>query len=328
MKKIIILITLVFLVLITTIYSFFGNKNINNKLEKIKLAEVTHSIFYAPLYVSIENGYFKEEGIDIELILTSGADKVSAAVLSNDANVGFAGMESAIYIYNGGEKDYLQAFSGLTKRDGQFIIGRNKTNFTLNDLVGKEVLVGRKGGMPALNFINALKHEGIDPAKVNLNYQIDFASLSGAFIGGTGDYVNLFEPNASLLSKNKQGFVLESVGKYSGEMPYTVFYSKKSYVNDNKDLLLRFNNAINKGLTYVDEHTPKEIAMIISKQFPDNSINDLELMIKNYKDADSWLSDNTISKKSFENLEELLIDNNLIKDYVPYNKLVININEK
>lgn len=328
MKKNILLLLLIFLIIFTSIFTIFKPKNKDYKLEKIKLAEVTHSIFYAPLYVSIENGYFKDEGIEIELILTSGADKVSAAVLSNDANIGFAGMESAIYIYNGGEKDYLQAFSGLTKRDGQFIIGKNKEKFNLKNLIGKEILVGRKGGMPALNFINALKNEGIDPKLVNLNYQVDFASLSGAFISGIGDYVNLFEPNASLLNKNNHGYVLDSVGKYSGEMPYTVFYSRKSYISNNKELLIRFNKAIDKGLKYVDNHSPKEIANIISKQFPDNSINDLELMIKNYKDADSWLKDTTISKKSFENLENLLLDNNLINDFVPYNKLVVNINEK
>lgn len=328
MKKNVLFIILIFLLIIVSIFTIFKGEDKKNNLKKIKLAEVTHSIFYAPLYVAIENGYFEEEGIDLELILTSGADKVSAAVLSNDADVGFAGLESAIYVYNGGEKDYLRAFSGLTKRDGQFIIGRKQEDFSMKDLIGKEVLVGRKGGMPALNFINALKNAGIDPKLVNLNYSIDFASLSGAFISGTGNYVNLFEPNASLINKNKNGYVLDSVGKYSGEMPYTVFYARKSYINDNKELLVKFNNAINKGLEYVSNHSPKEIARAISKQFPDNSINDLELMIKNYKEADSWLTNGNISKNSFKNLENLLMDNNLIKNKVSYNKLVININEK
>lgn len=171
--------------------------NDDNKKQKITLAEVTHSVFYAPLYVAIEEGYFDDEGIDLELILTSGADKVSAAVLAKDVQIGFAGAESAIYIYDKGEKDYLQIFSGLTKRDGQFIIGRkNIEDFTLEDLKGQEILVGRASGMPALNFLNALKKANIPTESININYSIDFAALSGSFIGGEGDFVNLFELKA------------------------------------------------------------------------------------------------------------------------------------
>lgn len=325
MKKILILLLIIIVGFIS--FSFMKKDDKNNK--KIRLAEVTHSIFYTPLYVAIENGYFKDNGIDLELILTSGADKVSAAVLSGDVEIGLAGAESAIYIYNGGEKDYLKIFSGLTKRDGQFIIGRNNNNdFDLNDLKGKEVLVGRKGGMPALNFLNALENNGINPKDLNINYSIDFASLSGAFISNTGDYVNLFEPNATQLVKNKQGYILTSIGKYSGEMPYTVFYAKKSYIKDNEKVIKGFNSAINSGLKYTKEHSAKDIANLISKQFPDTSINDLTLMIQNYKDADSWLDNTYTSEDSFKNLEDLLIKNKLIDNYVPYNKLVINYKDE
>ena len=302
----------------------------NNDKKKVVIAEVTHSIFYAPLYVAIENNYFKEEGINVELILTSGADKVSAAVLSKDADIGFAGAESAIYIYKGGEKDYLQIFSGLTKRDGQFILGKtNNKDFKLDDLIGKEILVGRKGGMPALNFLNALKNENIDPKLININYQIDFASLSGAFIGGTGDYVNLFEPNATNLSKNNEGYILTSIGKYSGEMPYTTFYARKSYIKNNKGIIKSFEKAIDKGLDYVNKHNSKDIAEVIAKQFPNASINDLTLMIENYKNADSWLDNSYISKESLDNLQNILIENKLINKKVNYDKLVLNfIHEK
>lgn len=326
MKKLLIIL----LIIIVGFISFFVVKKDDKNNKKIRLAEVTHSIFYTPLYVAIENGYFKENGIDIELILTSGADKVSAAVLSGDVEIGFAGAESAIYIYNGGENDYLKIFSGLTKRDGQFIIGRNNDkDFSFNDLKGKEILVGRKGGMPALNFLNALENNGINPKDLNINYSIDFASLSGAFISNTGDYVNLFEPNASQLIKNKQGYILASIGKYSGEMPYTVFYAKKSYIKENETVIKGFNSAINSGLKYTKEHSAKDIAKLISKQFPDTSINDLTIMIQNYKDADSWLDNTYTSEKSFKNLEDLLMKNKLIDKYVPYSKLVINYeNEK
>lgn len=321
MKKIIIILIVFFIVFI----SIFSLKKDTKKANKIKLAEVTHSIFYAPLYVAIENGYFEKNGIDLELVLTSGADKVSAAVLSNDAQIGFAGAESAIYIYNGGEKDFLQVFSGLTKRDGQFIVSRkNNGDFSFEDLKNKEILVGRKGGMPSLNFLNALEKNGIDQKDLKINYSIDFASLSGAFISGTGDYVNLFEPNATNLVKNNQGYILTSIGKYSGEMPYTVFYAKKSYIKNNKKTIENFTKAIDEGLTYTKNHSSKEIANLISKQFPDTSINDLELMIENYKKADSWLDDSCTSKKSFKNLEDLLIKNKLIDNRASYEKIVVN----
>lgn len=325
MKKIILLLV-IFLVIIFSVIFFRKNEQNENK---ITLAEVTHSIFYAPLYVAIEKGYFKDNDINLELVLTSGADKVSAAVLSGDAQIGFAGAESAIYVYNGNEKDYLQIFSGLTKRDGQFILGRkDDKDFTLKDLKNKEVLVGRKGGMPSLNFINALKNEGIDIKDVKLNYDIDFASLSGAFIGNNGDYVNLFEPNASIMKKNNNGYILASIGKYSGEMPYTTFYARKSYIKNNKNIIEKFVKSISKGLVYTNTHSSKEIANIISKQFPDISINDLELMIQNYKDADSWLTNTYISETSLDNLQQLLIENKLIDNKVPYEKLIINYEQE
>lgn len=324
MKKICIIVLSVLLIFMLIIKL---NKK-NDKTDKITVAEVTHSIFYAPFYVAIEKGYFKDEGLDIKLVLTSGADKVSASVLSGDAQIGLAGAESAIYVYNGGEKDYLQIFSGLTKRDGQFILGRNKVdNFDISMLKGKEILVGRKGGMPSINFLNALQNSNISEKDLDINYQIDFASLSGAFIGKTGDYVNLFEPNASLLEKNKEGYILASVGKLSGEMPYTTFYARKNFIKNNKETIKKFNNAINKGLSFVEENEPKVIAEAIHKQFPDNTINELTSMIKNYKQADSWLNNTVVSKKLFENLEDLLIKNKLIESYVPFNKLVINLNE-
>ena len=320
-KKIIItVIGLVFIVSLFLIYSIF-KKEENTSLTTIRLAEVTHSAFYAPLYVAIENGYMEEEGIEIELLLTPGADKVAAAVLSGDVEVGFAGEESAIYIYAGAEEDYLVTFAGLTKRDGQFIISRDE-DFSWKDLEGKEVLVGRQGGMPALNFINALKNAGINPTKVNLNYSVEFASLSGSFIGGVGDYVNLFEPNATLLENEGYGHVVASIGQLSGEMPYTAFYTKKSYLEENKDLLERFDKAINKALEYVQAHTARETAEVILPQFPDSSLDELEKFVSRYKESDSWLSSTYIPEEYFKNLENLMIENDLLEDYVPYDKLI------
>lgn len=307
-----------------TFICFTGKKE-ENDLRKIRVAEVTHSPFYTPFYVAIENGYFKEEGLDIELVLTPGADKVSAAVLSNDVEIGFAGPEASIYVYDGGEEDYIISFAGLTKRDGQFILAREANdNFKLEDLYNKEILVGRKGGMPSLNFLNALKKSNIDSKKININYSVEFAALSGSFIGGIGDYVNLFEPTATKLTKDNLGYVVASIGLMSGEVPYTAFNARKSFINNNEDVIRKFTKALNKGIKYTLENNETEIAKVILKQFPDSSLNDLSVIIKRYKDYDCFLDSTFISEKSFENLEDIMIDNDLLKSYVPYSDLIKN----
>ncbi|CCZ88899.1 nMT1/THI5 like protein [Coprobacillus sp. CAG:605] len=324
MKKYLSIIVGLCLIGMITFICFTGKKE-ENDLRKIRVAEVTHSPFYTPFYVAIENGYFKEEGLDIELVLTPGADKVSAAVLSNDVEIGFAGPEASIYVYNGGEEDYIISFAGLTKRDGQFILAREATdNFKLEDLYNKEILVGRKGGMPSLNFLNALKKSNIDPKKININYSVEFAALSGSFIGGIGNYVNLFEPTATKLTKDNLGYVVASIGLMSGEVPYTAFNARKSFINNNEDVIRKFTKALNKGIKYTLENNETEIAKVILKQFPDSSLNDLSVIIKRYKDYDCFLDSTFISEKSFENLEDIMIDNDLLKSYVPYSDLIKN----
>ncbi len=325
-KKIIaIIIIIIILVIGSLLVIKFLNKEKDSSLKKIRIAEVTHSSFYTPLYVAIENGYFEDEGLEIELILTPGADKVSAAVLSNDVEIGFAGAESAIYVYDQKESDYLQIFAGLTKRDGQFIVARdNYEDFTLEDLYGKEILVGRSTGMPALNFLNGLKNMGIDIDKININYSVEFAALSGTFIGGTGDFVNLFEPNATDLEENGYGKVVASVGEMSGEVPYTAFYARKSYINENKDIIEAFTKAMAKGIKYTLETEAKVVAQDIIDQFPDTDIQELALMIERYKEYDCWLTTPFVNEEIFTNLENFLIDFELLDDYVPYESLVNN----
>ena len=329
-KKIItILIALILIVvIIITSIKLSSKEDTNNDLTTIRLAEVTHSVFYAPMYVAIENGYFESEGIEIDLILTPGADKVSAAVLSDTVDVGFAGTESSIYVYAGGESDYLVTFAGLTKRDGQFILARDcSSKFELSDLYGKEILVGRAGGMPAVNFLNAMKNAGMDVNKINVNYSIDFASLSGSFIGGVGDYVNLFEPTATTVVNVSDACIVDSIGRLSGEVPYTAFYARKSYLEENEELLLGFTRAIAKGLEFVLNNDSKTTASVILPEFPDSALNDIITIIDNYKEYDSWLTTPYISEESFNNLQDMLIDNNLIEDYVPYSDLIHNLYE-
>lgn len=311
----------VLLIVLLIIPLLLCNKQKDDKT--IRVAEVTHSVFYAPLYEAIHQNYFKEEGINVELSMISGANNVASAVLSGDIDIGFCGPEATIYVYNGGEKDYLVSFAGLTKRDGQFLVSRKKIkNFKYENLKGKEVLAGRIAGMPELNFENALKNNNINKKDVIINTSVDFANLTSAFISGTGDFVNLFEPNATKLENEGFGYIVASIGKASGEMPYTAFNARKSYIEKNKDIIKKFTKAINKGLKYTKDNTPETIAKDIQVEFPDISFNDLVKTIERYKEADSWLDNAFISEKLFKNLEDIMIDSKEINQYVPYKKLI------
>lgn len=319
---------LIFIIACSVLFNF--NKKNTKKLEKITMAEVAHTVFYAPMYVAIENGYFEEEGIKIDLILANGADKVTAAVLSGDAQIGFSGSEATIYVYNGGEKDYLRTFSQLTQKDGSFIVSREKIkNFKLSDLKGKTVIGGRAGGMPEMTFEYALKQHGIDPRNdLDIDTSIAFAAMGGAFISGQGDFVTLFEPTASQVEKEGFGYVVESVGKLGGTVPYTSFSARKSFIKENPLLIKSFDKAIQKGLNYVHKHSNKEVAEAIIKQFPDSKISELEDAIKRYRDNDTWPKTTKFSKNSFDHLQDIMIDYGEITKKVPYNKLMYKIENK
>lgn len=325
-KTIICIVAGVLIFLLATLVLFDLNKenSKDKKLTKVTLAEVTHSIFYAPQYVAIEKGYFEEVGIDIELILTSGADKVTAAVLSKDADIGFCGSEGTIYVYQGGEKDYLKTFAQLTQKDGSFIVAREKIkNFTLDDLKGKEILGGRAGGMPEMTLEYVLKENGINPNKdVKINTSIDFASMGGAFIGGEGDFVTLFEPSALELEKEGYGYVVASLGELGGIVPYTSYSARISYIEENKELIKNFTKAIQKGIDYVHNHTDEEVAKTIIDQFPDTSVEDITKVVKRYRSIEAWPKTTEFSEDSFNHLQEIMIDYGTIDKNIPYTKLI------
>ncbi|MBQ8871414.1 MAG: ABC transporter substrate-binding protein [Bacilli bacterium] len=320
--------SLVFIILLLfTITMWPWNKNKNNTtLKKVVVAEVAHSIFYAPMYVAYTEGYFKEEGLDVEIILTAGADKVTAAVLSDDVNIGFCGSESTIYLYNEGIKDYLVNFAGLTKKDGSFLVSRKKyDNFTVENLKGKTIIGGRKGGMPEMTLKWALKENGIDyEDDVIIDTSIAFNAMSGAFIGGQGDFVSLFEPNALELEKQGLGYVVASIGELGGIVPYTAFNAKKSYIENNPDVIEGFTKAIQKGLDYVHNNSSKDIASKILSEFPDTSLTDLEKIIDRYKNIDSWFKTTYINEDNFIHIEEIMENAKELSKRVPYNKLVNN----
>ena len=323
MKKIIISL-IAFLVICFVAIGVLSNKEKESNLKNITLAEVAHSIFYAPMYAAHSLGYFEEEGLDVEIILTSGADAVAASVMSGDAEIGFCGSEQSIYIYNGGEKNYLVNFAGLTKRDGSFIVGRTNNKFDIEDLKGSHLLAGREGGMPSMTLAYSLNKNGIKIDELNFDTSVAFASMSGAFIGGTGDYVALFEPTALQLEKQGFGYVVASLGELGGEVPYTTYMTKKSYLEDNKDIIEGFTKAIQKGLDYVFSHTDKEIAEVITSYFPDTSMNDLTEVIKRYRDADSWYRTTYITEEGFDRVQDIMDNSNKLEKKAPYDKLVNN----
>lgn len=326
-KKIIILICL--LIFCAGILFYIINKsNTKNKkadnLKEVKVAEVAHTIFYAPMYAAISKGYFIDENIKIDLTLTAGADKVSAAVLSGDVDIGFCGSEATIYVYNSGEKDYLVNFARLTKKDGSFLVSRKKyDNFKLEDLKGKTVIGGRKGGMPEMTFEWALKQSGIDPKKdLTIDTSVAFPAMEGAFIGGNADFVTLFEPNALDVEKQGLGYVVGYVGSWGGEVPYTAYNAKKSFLENNKDLINGFKSAINKGLNYVKETDSSIVAKNIYEYFPELSLNDLTAIIERYKENDAWANSTDITENDFNHLQEIMISAGELNKKAPYNKLI------
>lgn len=324
MKKTLFLTLLIAVLVIGMVVFSFKFSNKNNDTTTVKVAEVAHSIFYAPWYVAIEEGYFKGEGIDIELSLANGADNVMAAVLSGDADVGFSGSEATIYVYNKGENDYVKTFAGLTKKDGSFIVSREKIdNFKLEDLKGKYIIGGRQGGMPEMTLEYALKEHGINPKKdLTIDTSVQFANMASAFIGGKGDFVTLFEPQATKMEKEGYGHKVALLGSLTGPVPYTSFNAKKSYIENNKDVIEKFDKAINKGLEFVHNNSSDKIAKAIEKQFPDTSYNDLKNSVESYKQNDTWVKNTKVEKKDFLHMEDIVIKAGQIDKKVPFKDLV------
>lgn len=296
------------------------------KLVSIKLSEVTHSIFYAPQYVALNLGYFEEEGLSVELINGQGADRVMTAVLSGQADIGFSGPEAAIYVYNEGKEDHAVVFAQLTKRDGSFLVGREpEPDFKWTDVRGKYIIGGRKGGVPEMTLEYVLKKHGVIPGEdVEVDTSIQFALMAGAFTGGTGDYVALFEPVASTLEREGRGYIVASIGKDSGEIPYTAYYAKKSYIEKNPDIIQKFTNAIYRGQIWVETHTPEEVADAIKDSFPDSDMELLTTVAKRYKEQDTWCKDPIMKEEALARLQEVMKTAGELEKEAPHDKLVDN----
>lgn len=327
MKKNLIFI-LIIIVMIAGIASYLLlNKKIDTQgLKTIRVNEVTRSVFYAPQYVAIANGYFAEENLNIELTTGQGADKVMTAVLANQSDIGFAGPEAAIYVYNEGKEDYAQVFAQMTQKDGSFLVSKEKTdNFNWKDLKGKTVIPGRKGGVPYMTFEYVLKKNGLNPKKdLVLDDSIKFDLMAGAFAGGNAEYVTLFEPTASMTEAAGKGYIVASVGEASGEIPYTAYFAKKSYIEHNSEVIQGFTNAIYKGEQWVKNHSASEIAEIIKDFFPDTNFEMLTTAIQSYINIDAWKTNPILEEESFNLLQTVMKEAGELEKEGDYNKIVNN----
>lgn len=290
----------------------------------VVLNEVAHSIFYAPQYVAIEEGYFKEQGIDLELTTGYGADKTMTALISGDADIGFMGSEASIYAYAQGQKDYAVNFAQLTQRAGNFLVSREPIdNFSWDMLKNSKVLGGRAGGMPEIVFEYILKKNNIDPATdLAIDQNIDFGLTAAAFTSNDADFTVEFEPFATLLEQEGNGYVVASLGEASGYVPYTAYCAKKSYMEENPDTIRQFTAAIQMGLDYVNTHSAKEIAEIIAPQFEETDLETITTIVDRYLQQDTWKTDTVFSQESFDFLQNLLIEAGELDSKVPYEDLV------
>ena len=329
MKKIVISIIAVILIIAIAfgIYYYVTNKKENtSEMKTIQLNEVTRSVFYAPQYAAIAKGFFEEEGLKLEITTGQGADKVMTSILAGQSDIGLCGPEASIYVYNEGKEDYVEVFAQLTKRDGSFLVSKNKTdNFSWQDLKGKTVIPGRKGGVPYMTLEYVLKKNGLNPQKdLILDDSIKFDLMAGAFTGGNAEYVTLFEPTASMTEDAQKGYIVASVGEAAGKVPYTAYCAKKSYIENNKDIIESFTKAIYKGEQWVKEHTAKEIAEQIQTFFPDTTIESLENSVQKYKDIDAWKENPILNEEDFDKLQLIMTEAGELDQKAPYNKIVNN----
>ena len=330
-KTIICLIILAFLILgIIAAVNALKDKNVEENIVMenriIKVNEVTRSVFYAPQYAAINLGYFSEEGLDIELTTGQGADAVMTAVLANQCDIGFAGPEASIYVFNEGKEDFTQVFAKKKKKDGSFLISRNEEqNFKWENLKGKVIIPGRKGGVPRMTLEYVIKKHGMNPqTDMNLDDSISFDLMAGAFSAGNADYVTLFEPTASLTELSGKGHIVAAVGTEAGDVAYTAYFAKKSYINENSDVIQKFTNAIYKGQKWVKTHTAKEIAEQITEFFPDTEMDLLERVIQSYIDIDAWNDTPVTNKAAFENLQKIMIEAGELSNMVSYDSIINN----
>ncbi|WP_027626824.1 ABC transporter substrate-binding protein [Clostridium lundense] len=325
-KKSIKLASLLLTLLLTSTIFYSCKKTEEPKLEKVRLNEVVRSVFYAPMYVAINKGFFKEYGIDIELTTGQGADKTMQQVLSGSADIGFCGPEQVIYIYNQKREDYPIIFAQLTQTDGSFLVGRKaEADFKWENLKGKTIIGGRPGGVPEMALEYVLKNHGLDPNKdVKLITNLAFTATAGAFKAGTGDYVALFEPTATMLEKDNGGKIVASIGESAGVIPYTCFFATKSYMNMKENVIENFTKAIYKGQQWVLNNSDKDVAKEIISFFPGTDEDVIASVIKNYKNIHAYAETPVLQEQNLNRLMDIIqsYKSDLIPERPSFDKIV------
>ena len=321
-----VILLMIIIAVIFVIKANIRKTNDSGELHTIQLNEVTRSVFYAPQYVAISNGFFEEEGLELEITTGQGADKVMTAILAGQSDIGLCGPEAAIYVYNEGKEDYIEVFAQLTQKDGSFLVSKEPTdNFSWQDLKGKTVIPGRKGGVPYMTLEYVLKKNGINPqTDLVLDDSIKFDLMAGAFTGGNAEYVTLFEPTASMTEDAGKGYIVASVGEAAGEVPYTAYCAKKSYIADNEDIIESFTRAVYRGEQWVKEHSSKEVAEKIQDFFPDTTVESLENSVRKYKDIDAWKENPILKEEAFDKLQLIMTEAGELEQKAPYDKIVNN----
>lgn len=277
------------------------------ELQKVKVSEVTHSVFYAPQYAALALGFFEEEGLQIELMNGGGADKVMTSVLTGEADIGLAGPEACIYVLLAGHDDAPRVFAQLTCRDGSFLVGRAAEDFSWENLRGKHIIGGRKGGMPEMTLEYVMKQHGVIPHEdAVVDTSVQFNMMAGAFIGGDADYVALFEPTATEAELAGQCVVLASIGEESGEIPYTAYFAAQSYLKEQAEIVQRFTNAVARGQAWVYAHSDEEVAQAIIGQFPDTSLEVLAQVVARYRGIEAWNRAPVMKQEALERLETVM----------------------
>ncbi|MBP2243336.1 NitT/TauT family transport system substrate-binding protein [Cytobacillus eiseniae] len=293
-------------------------------VKNIRIGEVTRSIFYAPQYVAIEKGFFEEEGLNVELTTTAGGDKTMTALLSDSIDFALVGSETSIYVYAQGSNDPVINFAALTQTDGTFLVSREKIdNFSWDQLKGVTFLGQRKGGMPQMVGEFVLKKHGIDPQQdLDLIQNIDFANVAPAFASGTGEFVQLFEPTASVFEQEGNGYIVASFGEESGNLPYTTFMTKESTINDDKETVEKFTRAIYKAQQWVEENSSKDIADVIKGYFDNTNIETIEMVVDRYKSQGSFATNPVVGEDGWNNLLDVMEEAGELPERVDYRTLV------
>ncbi len=314
------------IMLVSCVTIFTGCDDGDKNKTVLRISEVTHSVFYAPQYLAINLGIFEKYGIEIDLINGGGADKVMTAVLSNQVDIGFAGPEATIYVYQQGKTDYPKVFAQLTKRDGCFLVAREPDeDFEWSELKGKHVLPGRKGGVPYMTLEYVLKSNGLDTSKdLNFDNSISFDAMTSAFLGGVADYVTVFEPTATVIQNEGRGYIVASVGEASGEIPYTAYFAKQSFLKENKEVIQNFVDAIYEAQQWMLTHSSKEIAEALAPSFSDTDVTVIEQVVERYKEIGVWNETPIMTEESFNRLQDVIIEAGELSEKVNFEKIVDN----